>query len=745
MSLRFLEKEAVENARTKSVRLGHDPRPKTGWNVEAARKTRLLGRSVLDVQMLLFVQGRYEFRMAGILSYAPAAQSLVVSGMEKQILIDAAQARMGCARGALQALSNSFRIMKIYSRLNYSILRLFYTYVVQRIAARSWPATTRLFLEILFDRTALGLPLGLRADTRHPFAEPGESATNSAPTKAERVEKKRCETWRLVENALERLLNWVRREEHLFRHRVAHWDAESAAVLEVPASLRQAPSAGGSLSPPAEEAAKDMAIDPEADEDSDRPCDLDNKDTQKEAARGRGSQKAAASSRSSSSSSSSSSSCDVADAAATATPPVLPDACGPIESMLGDRTEGDLVLWCRGGALRRSSYRCLRIQRWVDAMQGRLAWGTVGVRKVVLMCATTVFHAVPLLATEPSEPDDGSLSTRRVCLRRLYDHFGQLLWGQSRESCPFEDPPPEMFETPSFEDLWNQYLEFKHLARTVAERSDASPDVYSVYETVSARIARRGREQTVPISSLDLSKTRSTYGGLSPEEYVYSRVYGEEVLVLLWVRVPRDHTLHAALLSLRYSAVVGHRVWHILRLYHRAFMFAEDSEAIAETVGSHMRYIEKRQSCGRPLATRNLVRAVRLRAFGLRGDMRDVSIIRQALVHHFRNSSPDALRFQIVHSRTRAAREGVLGPSLPVARIRERILLRSSNNFVFSWLLRCGPARELCKKLGKEGVDAVVEALPPSDLPDEVWQATLCHLLAVNGPEILGYSLPRLK
>lgn len=50
--------------------------------------------------------------------------------------------------------------------------RAFYTVTVWSVAGKEWPLFCRHFLETLFGRTFQGLPLGLKADEPHPFAEP---------------------------------------------------------------------------------------------------------------------------------------------------------------------------------------------------------------------------------------------------------------------------------------------------------------------------------------------------------------------------------------------------------------------------------------------------------------------------------------------------------------------------------------------------------------------------------------------
>jgi len=78
-SLRFREREAVENIRRAKQREGVVPGPRLGWGDQSARKYRLIGRNILDPSLLLFITGRYEFRHACTLSYVPHAQSLLVS------------------------------------------------------------------------------------------------------------------------------------------------------------------------------------------------------------------------------------------------------------------------------------------------------------------------------------------------------------------------------------------------------------------------------------------------------------------------------------------------------------------------------------------------------------------------------------------------------------------------------------------------------------------------------------------
>ena len=84
-------------------------------------------------------------------------------------------------------------------------------------------------------------------------------------------------------------------------------------------------------------------------------------------------------------------------------------------------------------------------------------------------------------------------------------------------------------------------------------------------------------------------------------------------------------------LELRHSAVKSFSVLHVFRLYHRLLVWSMDNEGIAEHIASVVRFIEKRHGVGRPLNPSALVRAVRLRCLGIRGDGTDAELIDAAL------------------------------------------------------------------------------------------------------------------
>ena len=270
--------------------------------------------------------------------------------------------------------------------------------------------------------------------------------------------------------------------------------------------------------------------------------------------------------------------------------------------------------------------------------------------------------------------------------------------------------------------------------------------MFSVYEVSAVRISHDGIERTVPAVWVDLDRCheeRNPDGRVI--EYIWHKSFGE-VELLQRIRTPRDHLLHAALMSVKYEHAASHQVWHILRLYHRVIMYAVDAEAINEHVGSHIRYIEKHHACGRPLEVRNLIRAVMLRVLHVKGDLTDVAVIQRGLDECFRHSKGKRrLHFLVTDPRTLQRRREGLGPSLILARMRHKFLRRSGGDFHFPWLLRFGETAQLCKDCGDAAVDALLKMGAPGDLPKDVWDEVTQHLHALRGGLIAGVAMPKLK
>ena len=467
LALRFTEKEAVENARRQSR--SANPRASAGWNTKAARSVRLVGRNLLDPCMLLFVQGRYEFRSAGLLAYAPASQSLVISGLEKQLLLERVDARMRTRIALLRSMLTSLHILFLYSKLisdtsmPWISLRAFYSVVLQRMCGRHWPGLCADVLEVLFDRTFHSLPLGLKADTNHPFAEPQARPPYLGAHRRDRVVAARLKTIEFVTDALTRLHKWACNEHHHTTRRLIHWDAKHGAA-SAPEGLSSDPQQGS-------DPVAGTRLDPEADlsaadddevASGERLCELDGMFVRDHGGSSSSDDSSSSSSSSSSDDSSSSSSSsktdDLVDARAVATRAQCVESFDLV---------GQASVVVERGQVFISSGQTARLRRWSRTLEGYLPLGSVGIRKQILMCGTEAFHCNWLLSDWRFIPD-----ICRLSLLRLYNHFKDLLWGIDPEDCPFDDPPPELFQSVSFEELWSQYLRLNILAK------DTQPERY---------------------------------------------------------------------------------------------------------------------------------------------------------------------------------------------------------------------------------------------------------------------------
>ena len=395
--------------------------------------------------------------------------------------------------------------------------------------------------------------------------------------------------------------------------------------------------------------------------------------------------------------------------------------------------ETDLALHIRGKKITLGSCGTFRLRRWCEALQGQVpsSTGGVGFRKSIMLHATQVFHAQWLLEDWTEGNCNAMLQTCKQSLRHLYDHFSKLLWGLDPATCPYSDAPVEMFMEVSFESLWDKYFRFNQLARRIA--SMTGEVVHGVYEIVALRVSIQGQERIIEVIDADMKslKTERHQNGRIVES-IQTKQWGEVVL-LHRVRKPRDHLLHNALMKLQYEVLSTSQLWPVVRLYHRCFMYGIDAEAIGEHVGSVMRCIEKRHACGRPLEPEHLIRATKLRVLGIRGDLTDLGLIRRALHECFCHGKRGRSHFLVTDPRTWKTREGNLGPSLSVSRIRTQLLDRDASPFCFGWLLQ-DVCPYLCKPLPEKSLQPEP---PPSELPEASWLAARGHIDSLRAQPLM--------
>lgn len=226
-----------------------------------------------------------------------------------------------------------------------------------------------------------------------------------------------------------------------------------------------------------------------------------------------------------------------------------------------------LVLLSNMGRLVLCSKTALRAMRWEAVLGGSKCitkCSLVGVRKLMLVNAAHVFRAEWLLDSWDAPGGEAALQTRRDSLHKLHAHFGRLLWGLSRPTCPYDSAPEEMFQHVSSEELWLQYARMHNLAVRVAALRQSE-----VFEVVACDAWCGGIRRRLPASRLKMNTVEVTHSGAElHRESVVDKELGR-VDIIEWIRKPRDHLLHYALMKLKYEHVAAFGIWHILRLYHR--------------------------------------------------------------------------------------------------------------------------------------------------------------------------------
>ena len=162
-----------------------------------------------------------------------------------------------------------------------------------------------------------------------------------------------------------------------------------------------------------------------------------------------------------------------------------------------------------------------------------------------------------------------------------------------------------------------------------------------------------------------------------------------------------------------------------------------------------MRYLEKRHAVGNPPSTATLIRAVRLRAAGVRGDVGDMCFVHRAMEYHFGKCMLHRVRF-FVTSRILASRQAEdeaaewedakwLGSSKVISTIRKKF--RDAQPRFLQWLQDpcCIKANHIAKQLPS----ALLRHhhgrgfYNPDELDDSTWQ-----LLSSSLP-ILGLRMNR--
>ena len=160
--------------------------------------------------------------------------------------------------------------------------------------------------------------------------------------------------------------------------------------------------------------------------------------------------------------------------------------------------------------------------------------------------------------------DEAEMNMKREALCHLARTFGAMCWGRQRDECPYQNPPEELFRSPSESQLWKGYLHLRKFAAVIVKNKDRVNLEKMHWALRDALLLKTF------LAEAPLNKVRKFEG-----------------------------------------------FWFILVLWHACHIWGLSSSASCEGVGSTARWLEKRKHGGRAWSTGHLVRATMLRYQGV--------------------------------------------------------------------------------------------------------------------------------
>ena len=333
--------------------------------------------------------------------------------------------------------------------------------------------------------------------------------------------------------------------------------------------------------------------------------------------------------------------------------------------------------------------------------------GELTVRRCRLEDAADSFHVNGLIFQQPvTNVICSSQEARYDCVRRLHRHCsraGGIIATPNWRPTVREDTPVEATEVVSDLELVQQYQRLQALVSEIVNTGAHTAGL----ETVSARslykaegleVRFKGASATELVDFSRFSVPRKLHVDAERLHCLRSAVArlrgGDETAIVALRGLPvhvtgrgsvhivsarmrlSDADLQALIITIPYEVVHIRQVWQIIKVNHRFFIQASAMEIVNESIGSDLRYLERRACVGARPSLQKLVCATRLRFSGLRGNIFDVGTVFNALCPHFGTDDPS--EFHFCRKRQRLPTGGrmlmdekyVFGPSCTLARTR---------------------------------------------------------------------------
>ena len=322
-------------------------------------------------------------------------------------------------------------------------------------------------------------------------------------------------------------------------------------------------------------------------------------------------------------------------------------------------------------------------------------------RRRILENSADIFHRHALLKSGVvSNILTATEEGKKQCLKQLFDDLGSYVFKHDSR-CGVDEPPSEMFERVTAEELHRQYVRLQELAGELAAEDANKAAVgcevsfaghHSIIVPLTALVAVGAQSSSSQLleAARNLLDGRSACANqlLGGQVTIYRRKKLGVGVIQRVVYDASDMAMYEALMRCPYELISLRSVWHIVYLMHHCCMRGLSTQTLCETANSALRMIERRNSVGRPLSVQRLVEATRLRCAGVRGDSSDLALIWRALRRHFdthdETSEVHFFRQKPTSQRRLGSMVGASSVAIGSARARAMEERRSSAEFLRS-------------------------------------------------------------
>lgn len=291
--------------------------------------------------------------------------------------------------------------------------------------------------------------------------------------------------------------------------------------------------------------------------------------------------------------------------------------------------------------------------RWLESKQQMIREG-LPMRESFLCLVARVFGGESLLGTSPCHGPDVSRA-ERTDLRALWKQFDGILWGLPDRiilDC-LHDAPAEMHVKISEEEFVDQYGRLRAWLRPI----HSQPWSYELFVLQGCMVRQASHAARVDSKAFFVSVRGITesknWGKHIPRigETVHVSSTGECIVVDV-VKSVCDKRLYNYIMSTPYEDISFKKIWHIVRVYHRCTLLAVPTESLAESVGSILADAAAR-CVGRWRQVDRFVTSAVLRLAGLRGHGGEEGIMADALNVHFQGKEKGPQGWHVYRSSTK--------------------------------------------------------------------------------------------